>query len=209
MGSWDLLNPYVSTSLVLLCICNYISIQTLSEQHTLTPVESLAQNGLISEAITSYKISRLADGLNDGEITFGGLDTTKFDPTTLTTVDNISPVGFWEANMAAITVGGTDLGLLNRSAILDTGTTIIIAPSADAEAVHQAIPGANSDGQGGFTIPCNTTTVVALTFGSTSFSIDSRDLSLGPVDPSDPTGDCTSGIVAGSVGSPTQWLVRS
>jgi Eukaryotic aspartyl protease len=123
-------------------------------------------------------------------------------------VDNISPLGFWEASMAAITVGGTDLDLLNRSAILDTGTTTIIAPPADAVALHQAIPGAQSDQQGGFTIPCNTTTVVALSFGSTSFSIDPRDLSLGPVDPTNPAGDCVSGVMAGSVGTPTQWLVR-
>ena len=55
-------------------------LQTLSEQQTLTPVESLAQAGLINDAITSFKISRLADEKNDGEITFGGLDETKFDP---------------------------------------------------------------------------------------------------------------------------------
>ena len=36
----------------------------------MTPVESLAQNGLIEDAITSYKLSRLSDGKNDGEITF-------------------------------------------------------------------------------------------------------------------------------------------
>ena len=42
---------------------------TLSEQKTLTPVESLAKAGLIQEAITSFKISRLADQKNDGEVT--------------------------------------------------------------------------------------------------------------------------------------------
>lgn len=42
-----------------------------SNQRTLTPIEALAKNGLIANAITSYKISRHADGKNDGEITFG------------------------------------------------------------------------------------------------------------------------------------------
>lgn len=181
--------------------------QTLSQQKTLTPVESLQSNGLIQQAITSYKIPRLADQLNDGEITFGGLDAAKFNAATLTTVDNVSQLGFWEASMPTVTVDGTDTGLQGRTAILDTGTTLIIAPAADAAAVHQLIPGAASDGQGGFTVPCTTTASVALTFGQTSFAIDPRDIAFAPVVPDDATGNCTSGISSGNVGGATEWLV--
>lgn len=156
-------------------------------------MESLAQAGLISDAITSFKISRLADQKNDGEITFGGLDESKFDASTLVTFDNVNEQGFWEGAMT-VSVNGQDLGLQGRTAILDTGTTLIIAPEADAAAVHQAIPGAKSDGQGGFTIPCTTTASVALTFGGQDFAIDPRDLLFAPVDPNDLTGDCVSGI---------------
>jgi len=102
----------------------------LSQQGVPTPVEALASAGLIPKAITSYKISRLADQLNDGEITFGGLDSTKFDANTLTTFDNVNTQGFWEGNMDSVTVNGSDLGLQGRTAILDTGTTLIVAPPA-------------------------------------------------------------------------------
>jgi len=180
---------------------------TLSEQKTLTPIEALAANGLVKEAITSYKISRLADNKNDGEITFGGVDATKFDAKTLVTLDNVSQQGFWEGDMDAVSVDGTDVGLTGRTAILDTGTTLIIAPAADAAAVHKGIQGAKSDGQGGFTVPCTTTASVALTFGGTSFAIDPRDIAVQPVDPTDPTGDCFSGIAAGNVGGAQEWLV--
>lgn len=180
---------------------------TLSEQKTLTPVESLAQNGLISDAITSFKLSRLADQKNDGEVTFGGLDQTKFDSNTLTTFANVNTQGFWEGAMDSVTVNGQDTGLQGRTAILDTGTTLIIAPAQDAAAVHQGITGAQSDGQGGFTVPCTTTDSVALTFGNTSFAIDPRDIAQSPVDPNNPTGDCTSGISSGNVGGATEWLV--
>ena len=84
-------------------------------------------------------------------MTFGGLDTSKFDASTLVTVDNVSQDGFWEAAMDGVTADGQDLGLQGRTAILDTGTTLVIAPQADADAVHAAIPGAQSDGQGGYT----------------------------------------------------------
>ena len=109
--------------------------------------------------------------------------------------------------MDAVTADGQDLGLTGRSAILDTGTTLIIAPTADAEAVHAAIPGAQSDGQGGFTIPCNTNTSIALTFGGQSFDIDTRDLAFTPVDNTGTT--CASGISSGEIVDDVTWLVRS
>ena len=186
-------------------------MQTLSNQGVPTPVESLASAGLIDDAITSYKISRLADNKNDGEITFGALDTTKFDPATLVTFDNVATsgatAGFWEGAMDAVTADGQDLGLTGRSAILDTGTTLIVAPPADAAAVHAAIPGAQSDGQGGFVIPCDTTTSVALSFGGASFAIDPRDLIFAAADN---TGtNCVSGISSGQIVDDTTWLVSS
>lgn len=138
---------------------------------------------------------------------FSGLDPAKFDAQTLVSLPNVSPVGFWEAAVDAFTVNGTDLGLTGRTAILDTGTTLIIAPQPDADAVHQAIPGAKSDGQGGFTVPCGTTASLAVTFGGKSFAIDTRDLAVQPVDPNNPTGDCVSGIAAGNIGSANEWLV--
>ncbi|KAG6844956.1 hypothetical protein H0H87_002070 [Tephrocybe sp. NHM501043] len=180
---------------------------TLSQQQTLTPIEALAKGGLVTDAITSYKISRLADNKNDGEITFGGLDDTKFDAATLVTLDNVNAQGFWEGDMDAITVDGKDSGLQGRTAILDTGTTLIVAPPNDAAAIHALIDGAQDVGQGTFTVPCTTTASVALSFGGTSFAIDSRDIAFQPVDPADPTGDCISGISAGQIGGATEWLV--
>ncbi|KXN91695.1 putative aspartic-type endopeptidase CTSD [Leucoagaricus sp. SymC.cos] len=180
---------------------------TLSEQKTLTPIEALAKQGVVNQAVIGYKISRLADNKNDGEITFGGTDSAKFDSATVVDLPNVSQQGFWESAMDAVSVDGKSLGLNGRTAILDTGTTLIVAPDADAQAVHAAITGAQPDGQGGFTIPCNTQASVALTFGGTSFAIDPRDIAFQPVDPNNPNGDCVSGISSGNVGGANEWLV--
>jgi len=179
---------------------------TLAQQGNLTPIEALAKAGLVSEAISSFKISRLADNKNDGELTLGGLDPTKFDPQTLVTIDNVSKLGFWEVPLDAVTVNGQDSGLQGRTAILDTGTTLIIAPQSDAEAVHKLIQGSASDGQGGFTVPCQANATIALTYGGKQFNIDFRDIAIQPVDPNNPTGDCFSGISGGNVGGATEWL---
>jgi len=179
---------------------------TLSNQGTPTPVESLAKAGLIKEALTSYKISRVSDEANDGEITFGSLDKTKFDQNTLVTIANLNADGFWEGAVDSATVNGQDLGFRNRSAILDTGTSLMMVPANDAETIHKAIPGAKSDNQGGFTIPCTTNASLAISFGGQSFAIKSEDLLFKPVNPNDLTGDCVSGISSGDIGGPTVWL---
>ena len=180
---------------------------TLSEQNTLTPSESLAKAGLIQEAIVSFKISRLADQKNDGEVTFGGLDTTKFDQNTLVTVKNVNQKGFWEGAIDAVSVDGNDLGLNGRTAILDTGTTLMVLPQTDAQVIHKSIPGAKDIGNGAFSVPCTTNSSVALTFGQQLFNIDPRDIAFLPLDQNNPTGDCASGISAGQVGGANEWLV--
>ena len=177
----------------------------MSNQGVPTPPEALASAGLIQDAIVSYKIPRLADGLNDGQVTFGGLDDTKFDANTLTTVENVSPDGFWEADLDGATMDGTDLGFKGRTAILDTGTTLMIVPDDDALAIHQQIDGAAQDQVNGFLVPCNTAQTLSLAFGGTSFDIDSRDLAFAEL--GDGAGMCVSGIQAGTVGGANEWLV--
>jgi Eukaryotic aspartyl protease len=183
-----------------------VAQSALSEQKTLTPVEALAKAGLIKKPIISFKIPRLADQKNDGEVTLGALDSSKFDQKTLVTINNVNHQGFWEAPVDSITMNGVDLGLNNRTAILDTGTTLLLVPLADAEAIHKAIAGAKGNGELGFTVPCTTKAALTFTFGQQAFLIDSRDLTVSPVDPSNPTGDCVSGISAAQVGGPNQLL---
>ncbi|KAK4699975.1 hypothetical protein P7C70_g6278, partial [Phenoliferia sp. Uapishka_3] len=176
----------------------------LSEQGVLTPIESLAQTGAVPAQL-GFHLARLSDGTNDGEVTFGGVDATKFNGS-LTEFPNVNTQGFWEGAMGDVTVDGTALGLSGRTAILDTGTTLIVAPAADAAAVHAAIPGSASDGQGGFTIPCTSTASVALSFGGKSFAINASDLTFLPTT-NNLQGDCVSGISSGSVGGANEWLV--
>jgi hypothetical protein len=136
---------------------------------------------------------------------YRGLDATKFDQNTLVTVPNINQVGFWEVDVDDSSVGGVSTGLSGRTAILDTGTTLFVGPPDDIQKIHSMIDGAEQDGKGGFTVPCNTNATVSLTIGGREFAIDSRDLAFGAVG----NGRCISGIAAGSVNAngPTQWLV--
>lgn len=96
------------------------------------------------------------------------------------------------------------MNLEGRTALLDTGTTLLIAPRADVEKIHEVIGGrANEDGR--FIVPCNINATVALSFGGHDFAIDPKDLAFFPLS-GNPTGDCLSGITA-SDRDDGSWLV--
>lgn len=175
-----------------------------------TPIDALYSKGLVSQPVMGYHLGRSAEGKksNDGEVTFGGVNSDKYTGD-LTVIDNFSTLGFWEAKFSQVSFGGKAIkltGSYTRSAILDTGTTLIVAPPADADALHAAIPGAKSDGAGGYTIPCTTSKQVAFTIGGKTWKIDPRDMLFLPVDSNDLTGECVSAISAGTVGTAGEWL---
>ncbi|GAA5917642.1 hypothetical protein JCM5296_004228 [Sporobolomyces johnsonii] len=177
----------------------------LSSQGIPTPIEQLASDGLVKSAQMGYHLGRVSDGKNDGEITFGGVDASKFNGS-LTEIPNVNQQGFWEGAVDDVAVDGQSLNLSGRTAILDTGTTLLIAPAPDAEAIHAAIPGAQSDGQGGFTLPCTTNATLSLTFGGKAFPLQSSDLTFLPVT-TNLKGDCVSSISSGTIGGANEWLV--
>lgn len=98
--------------------------QAISRQKVPTLLDTLVNAGKLKHPIVSYHIPRFADGKdnNHGELTLGALNPAKYDPKTLVTVPNVSPLGFWEAKLQDVIVNGKKLGWTNRTAIFDTGT---------------------------------------------------------------------------------------
>lgn len=188
----------------------------------------MRKGGLLQNAIVSYKLPRLSDQRNDGEITFGGLDPAKYVAGSLVAFANVNTKGYWEGAMGAIKINGKDLGLVSSTGVLDTGTvsdclpiygqdridsgfavqTLLVGPTADVKAIHGAIPGSKSTNGVDWTIPCTTTSVLSLNFGGQDWPIDARDLVFLPVDPNNPKGDCISAISGTApFGGNTEWLV--
>lgn len=70
----------------------------------------------------SYRLPRHADGKNDGEVAFGGMNPALYQHDSLVTVPNINTRGFWEVVIAHTLINDVALKLKHRTAILDTGT---------------------------------------------------------------------------------------
>ncbi|KAJ6577361.1 aspartic peptidase domain-containing protein [Mycena capillaripes] len=178
----------------------------LSNQGVPTPVQALKDAGFIDKAITSYRLPRFLDHTNNGEVSFGGLDDTKFDPKTLVTLDAAADTdgfdAFWFAKMDGVSVDGDDVQVAAQLALMDTGTSLMAVPTKDAAAIHAKIPGAKLKSSGQYSIPCNTTASLALKFGGKSFPINPKDLVFASNGAT--SGDCTSGI---SVFADTKFLV--
>lgn len=63
----------------------------------------------------------------------------------------------------------------SQFATIDTGTSVIIAPQADAQAIYTAIPGSQLGANGLFTYPCSANPDVALSFAGQNFNIKAAD----------------------------------
>ncbi|KAF5364375.1 hypothetical protein D9756_000836 [Leucocoprinus leucothites] len=103
--------------------------------------------------------------------------------------------GFWQVALDSVDVGGT-AAVSGVDAIIDTGTTLIVAPQADVARFYKAIPGSQDAsqtiGDGFFTFPCDSNPQVSLTFGGKAFAISADTFNLGQV--SQGSSDCVGGI---------------
>ncbi|CAG8647199.1 4525_t:CDS:1 [Dentiscutata erythropus] len=180
-----------------------LALDSLSSLHAKTPFQNLIDHGDVKSPVFSFVLGSLKDGTNrtGNELIFGGIDPKYSDSISYNSLDTSN--GFWQIVMDDALVNGKSLGLEGKSAIIDTGTTLVIVPPQDAELVHSFIPGAqNSDGT--YLIPTDTTAVVSLTFGGVTYNIKTEHLVVDDAG----NGLSVSGIQGGSVtGSDDVWLV--
>ncbi|TAQ86915.1 hypothetical protein B7494_g4770 [Chlorociboria aeruginascens] len=124
--------------------------------------------------IFGVDLNRAADGPNTGQINFGAPNTALFSGN-LNYMDVASTKGDWEITMDNVGFGTTGAGITNRLTYVDTGTSFIFTPAADAKTLHALVPGFTQVDDATYTVPCDTTTPMILTFGGVSYSISSKD----------------------------------
>ncbi|CAO3629918.1 unnamed protein product [Mucor hiemalis] len=124
-----------------------------------TPVDNLISQGLISSPVYGVHLGKASNG-GGGEYLFGGYNSAKFTGT-LKTVPVDKSQGYWGVKVSDLTVGTKSFG--SFSGILDTGTTLLLFPTAFANKVATAY-GATANGDGTYKINCNTSGFKPLIF---------------------------------------------
>ena len=167
-----------------------------------TVLHAISTAKVLKYNVFGVNLDRDSDGLHNGEINFGAPDTSKYSGSLGYTALSSSG-GDWVIAADGVGVNGKSAGITGRSAYIDTGTSYIFIPPADASALHGLISGSqlSSDGKTWY-VPCTTTSAVQFTFSGVSYSVPSEDWVGGKSGGS----LCTSNIFPGTpVGD--NWLL--
>ncbi|KAA1476476.1 acid protease [Dentipellis sp. KUC8613] len=156
-----------------------------------TILDALVDAGFISNHITGWKLSRNADGRNDGEITFGGENDAIFFKDRQVFVQNLSGGRFktWKVSIDGISMDGSQI-ISAGVGIVDTGCTEVLMHPFDAFAIHNVVPGAVLLRDSTYAFPCDAQPMLSITIGGSQFDVDPRDV----VGYTLPNGFCRSNI---------------
>ncbi|CAE7193673.1 hypothetical protein CFE70_007243 [Pyrenophora teres f. teres 0-1] len=166
-------------------------------------MDILTTTSLINSKIYALHLPR--GSALDGELNLGSINTERFSGSINYTPCIPSSTGFWEIPLSAASVDGADVALAgSRTAIIDTGTSFILLPPADALVLHQKIKGYSQKGET-FFIPCDTTAVMQFSFNKQTYNISTADWVGEKVDAEGKI--CRSNVVGRKTFGETQWLV--
>ncbi|RIA81383.1 aspartic peptidase domain-containing protein [Glomus cerebriforme] len=179
-----------------------MAFDKLSELRKPTPFQNLVNDHDVDSSVFGFLLGRTKDGTNkDSELILGGVDPRFASNIKYNKV--VNPRGFWQIALDSAQVDQNQVDISGSDAIIDTGTTLVIIPPADADAIHNAIPGSTKE-SGTYLIPSDTSAVVSFTFGGINYNIKTEDLLVDDAG----NGLSVSGIQGSTLpGMETTWLV--
>ncbi|KAG8939429.1 Type I transmembrane sorting receptor [Tulasnella sp. 424] len=160
---------------------------------------NLAQANALTSNLFSFFLAR--GDKTGSELCIGCTDSSKytgnvnFYPLDASATQGVQV--YWSIAASGITVNG-QAATQGLSCVMDTGTTGVYVPTAFAQAIYSAIPGATpAPGQpdGTYAYPCGQAVPeIAFVFGGQSYAMDATDFNLGPLDQ---TGTLCMGAIMG------------
>lgn len=168
-------------------------------------MQTIKSAKILSSNIFGVNINRNSDGLKNGEVTFGAIDTTKYTGSLTYTSVASGSAGDWVIPVDDVGFKGTKAGATGRDAYIDTGTSFVFIPAADAAKLYANIPGSvlSSDGTS-YSVPCSTTDSIQFYFSGVAYSVQAKDWVGGQ---SGSSSLCTSNIYARSLVGDNAWLL--
>ncbi|KIX05071.1 uncharacterized protein Z518_05943 [Rhinocladiella mackenziei CBS 650.93] len=166
---------------------------------TPTIMEVLDEQANVSDNVVGIHLQRSSDGAKDGQITLGGVDSSKFNGKLgySRTVNDQN----WEIAAQDAGVDGKAVGFNGKTAIIDSGTSYILMPPSDAQALHDLIPGSSHNGEV-YIVPCSSDSNVYFAFSGVKYPVSPKDY-VGRQ-----SGDgCQSNIIGHQAFGPNEWIL--
>ncbi|KZV89103.1 acid protease [Exidia glandulosa HHB12029] len=130
------------------------------------------------------------------ELMLGGVNPGKYKGAF--TWAAVNPVGFWQIKVGSVQYKGKTFKK-NFSAVVDTGTTVIMGDEASVRALYKAIPGSKDVSErvspGAFSVPCKSIPTVNIQIGNMTVPISPASFNLGQLYAG--SKECLGGIVIG------------
>ncbi|KAJ8591472.1 acid protease [Rhizopogon salebrosus TDB-379] len=157
--------------------------------------QTLVSQGAVPEPVFAFKLAS-----SGSELRVGGVNSALYkDPFTYTPV---TQQGYWQIAGDAIGIDGMEI--INAfSAVVDTGTSLILGDTSYVSQLYQAI-NATEIGGGVYTLPCNDMPNVTITIGGKSFELSAETFNFGTYGLS---GNTCFGGIAGSEGLGDLWIL--
>ncbi|TFY81196.1 hypothetical protein EWM64_g2817 [Hericium alpestre] len=117
----------------------------------------------------------------------------------------VTQAAYWQVELGGLSVNGKS-ALSRMAAIVDTGTTQLIGDPDTVKSIYSQISGAKSASQYGdgiYTIPCDFSTPISLTFSGKTFDVDPKNFNIGSVG----SNACIGGLASDAQISEEFWIV--
>lgn len=152
----------------------------MSSSATGTFMQTLKAKKLLSSLVFSLSLNRDSDGPNDGQVTFGGIDKSKYtgEIAYSSVPSKQKDDGVWAIPLDGLGVNGVSAGISATLGYIDAGTSFIFAPPAELALLMKLIPGSkayDSNGYMAYDIPCDTQLAISVTFAGVTYAIPAQD----------------------------------
>ncbi|KAK4705571.1 hypothetical protein P7C70_g634, partial [Phenoliferia sp. Uapishka_3] len=169
-----------------------LAYQSISQLGSPNLFQTLVSQGVVSTSQFSFRLASTGS-----ELFLGGLNPSSFVAGT-TQWTPVTSQSYWTVAATANVNGVASIS--NFKAVIDSGTSVIVAPTASAATFWASVPDSAVYGSGYYTFPCSATLSISFSFGgsSTQWAMSAANLNLGKV--SSTSTRCVGSIVGADVG---------
>ncbi|KAH8982167.1 acid protease [Lactarius hatsudake] len=174
-----------------------MGFQSLSVYNAAPLFQSLIAQGEVDRQVFSFYLAK-----QGSELYIGGTNPSHYSGNF--TYVPVTTEGYWQVGFDGVWVNGTQVKQ-SASAIVDTGTTLILGETDGINALFAKIPGSRQVENGLYTIPCDFNTPISVGFGGKEFSVDPKTFNLGYHDSS--STDCVAGAASDDSLRGKFWII--
>jgi len=183
-----------------------LAFNAVAQTNQTTWFDKLSASGQLASDVFSFFLQR--NSTSGSELCIGCIDSTKYTGTVEyfpvdTAATNGTPV-VWNLASGGVSVNGGNV-TAGFQAIIDSGTSFIVAAAELAETVYAQLPGFTATQSGAETVyerPCSEfdgLPPVGFLFGETNFVINPQDFNTGPI--AEGSEICAAALIGSGAGS--------